>query len=227
MVAIFMAVMFLGFILIDLALQKVAAHRKVATLALAGTAGQASWKAPDWKLPEGVYVAGGHSWLQPKVNGEVALGADELLGYALGNASEVILPRVGVRVRKGDPLFHLALDGGVLTVESPVEGKVVSVNERLKELPTLVVEEPYKSGWVCSVLPVGSESSKSSALSGSRAIAWLDREFCRFSDFISGQATYDLALGTTSQDGGLAASGSLAHLDPGVLSAFENQFLSS
>jgi glycine cleavage system H protein len=232
MVAIFVALLFLGFILTDLLVQRIAARRKQEVRPLAGAATPASpqplsWSAPRWEVPEGVYVANGHSWLRPEADGRITLGADPFLGYALGSARNVVLPRVGAWVKKGDPLFHLALHGGSLTVPSPVEGVVAGVNGRLEERPGLATEEPYSSGWVCSILPDRPRSALSSLPSGSRAAAWLDREFRRFCEFVSGQASHDLALGATSPDGGLAAPGCLSYLDPGAWTAFEAQFLRS
>lgn len=232
MVAIFVALMFLGFVLTDLLVQRIAARRSEGALAVGGAvspglARELSWAATRWELPEGVYVAEGHSWLRHEAKGEIALGADEIVGYALGNVSDVILPRVGARVNRGDPLFHLALKGGVVTVVSPVEGKVSAVNHLLNNQPGLVTEQPYGKGWVCSVIPLRPKEALATMLSGSRAAAWLDREFRRFCDFISGQPTFDLALGPTSLDGGLAAPGCLALLGPAARIAFENQFLRS
>ncbi len=229
MVAIFVALMFLGFVLTDLLLGRIAARRAAAAMPLeplssilAPPGGAA---ASRWELPEGVYVAGGHSGLRPEASGGVTLGADKFLGYAWGNVRSAILPRVGARVKKGDPLFHLALDGGIVTVTAPVDGKVSRLNHRLRERPELVTEQPYGAGWACTVLPDRPGSALSSLLSGPQAVAWLGREFQRFCDFVSGVANYDLALGATSPDGGLPAPGCLAYLDPGASAAFEKQFL--
>jgi len=231
MVAIFVALMFIVLILVDLVVQRVEARRGEAALRLGGagvaarTAAWRSGRGERWALPEGVYLAGGHSWLRPQAHGELALGADALVGYALGRVGSVILPRVGAWLKKGDPLFHLALEGGVLTVSAPVSGEVVAVNDRLKERPGLVAEEPYGNGWVCALAPACLEKESRGMLVGSQAAAWLDREFHRYREFLSAQAAHDLALGATSQDGGLPAPGCLAHFDPGVWSAFQQQFL--
>lgn len=231
MVAIFVALLFLGFILADLLVQRVAARRNQGVRSREGAATPVSpplsWSAPRWEVPEGVHVASGHSWLRPDADGGITLGADPFLGYVLGSVRHVVLPRVGAHLKKGDPLFHLALYGGSLTVASPVEGIVVSVNGGLEEQPGLATEQPYDNGWVCSILPDRPWNAFSGIVSGSRAAAWLDREFRRFCEFVSGQASHDLALGVTSPDGGLAAPGCLGYLDPGAWAAFEVQFLRS
>ncbi len=232
MVAIFVALMFVGLVLTDLLVQRIEARPGEATLRLAGVAipgmpGEVSAAATRWDIPEGVCIAGGHSWLRPAVHAGFAVGADELVSYAVGSVTGVIPPRVGVRIKKGDPLFHLAFAGGVISITAPIGGKVIAVNGDLEKRPSLVTEQPYSEGWVCSVLPDRPENPLSGVLAGSRAAMWLEREFRRLSDFISNQATYDLALGATSPDGGLAASGCLAYLDPGVSAEFQAQFLRS
>jgi hypothetical protein len=54
---------------------------------------------------------------------------------------------------------------------------------------------------------------------------WLENEFVRFREFIFAQISPDLALGVTSQDGGLPAAGCLGELGPKAWSAFETTFL--
>lgn len=74
MVAIFVALMFVGFILTDAIVQKVAAQRAARALAparapAAAREGIASWVA----VPEGVYLSEGHAWTLPLQEGVYGL----------------------------------------------------------------------------------------------------------------------------------------------------------
>lgn len=231
MVAIFVALMFIGFILVDIIVQKLEARRAQAAWNLTTGDVLAQLTAPgpgtigQWAVPEGVHVSAGHAWLKPGQHGNFQAGADALVSHALGTVGRIILPSVGARLEAGDALFHLELDGRVLTVTSPVAGRVISVNGRLRDRPSLVTDSPYNEGWVCSLSSVRPQEERGTVRWGEKAAAWLQQEFERFHEFISVQRSPDLAVGLTSQDGGAPASGSLAQFDAKVWNTFEREFL--
>ena len=236
MVAIFVALMFIGLVLIDLLVQRLEARR--------ARTGEFAWNlargderplslaqrqaAPaPWSVPEGVHVSEGHAWFRSEGQSELLTGADALVGQVLGTASSVIPPEVGSQVKAGRPLFQVKVNGRVMALASPVTGTVVAVNRRLKECPGLVADEPYGEGWVCAILPTLPELKEGAAewQSGTRAAAWLELEFDRLRKFVLGQIAPDPALGLTSPDGGLPARGCLTQFDGSVWSAFEREFL--
>lgn len=154
MVAIFVVLMFLGFILADLVLQKVEARRAALALVPAGggIASRRSSLRPAirdaWPtLPEAVYLSEGHSWLRPRPSGVFRIGPDALVGQALGSVTRVVPPKVGSEVWAGTPLFQMEAGDRVLTVAAPVSGRVVEVNPELQDRPELAVSEPYGAGW--------------------------------------------------------------------------------
>ncbi|MBZ5545941.1 MAG: glycine cleavage system protein H [Acidobacteriia bacterium] len=228
MVAIFVALMFVGFILTDAIVQKVAVWRAARALAPARATAAARDGAASWvELPEGVCLSAGHAWTLGLQEGAVRAGADSLVGRALGAVSHISFPKVGSAVREGELLFRLELDGRSLAVPSPVTGRVTSVNPRLEKQPELVAQDPYGKGWVCSVVETSPAHEDESRRFGVRAAIWLEREVARFQEFIALQMTPDLALGVTSQDGGVPTAGVLAQFDSEVWKRFEREFLQS
>jgi glycine cleavage system H protein len=218
MVALFVALMFIGFIMIDAILQKVEAARALrATAPRPG--GRESWIA----VPEGVHLSPGHSWALPMQEGTVRAGADSLVARALGAVSGVTLPRVGDWVKAGSPLFRMELHGRSITIPSPVSGRVAAVNESLREQPGIVATDPYGKGWVCSLEL--SQPTLHMMPFGRKAALWLEQEVASFQEFLSTRLTPEYAVGVTSQDGGLPVTGALAHFDAEAWAAFERQFL--
>jgi glycine cleavage system H protein len=231
MVAIFVALMFIGLILLDVLIQKLEERRTARARILSAdevlsqlTKGRG--RLGDWvSVPEGVYLADGHAWALPQEKGTVRAGADGLISRALGHVSRVTLPNVGDEVPAGMPLFHLELNRRVLTVASPVSGRVVAVNRQLQERPGLVAEDPFGAGWVCSVVPTRQAHENGTMRCGATAAKWLAREVARFREFISARLAPDLALGLISQDGGAPVPGCLARFDAGAWIDFEREFL--
>jgi len=230
MVAIFVALMFVSLILVDLLMEKAHARRLARSLAtervmprrLPFNLGDLDHWPP---LPEGVYLTEGHTWLLPQKQGAFRAGADSLIALALGAVGRVAPPKVGQDVLEGAPLFQLEREGRVLTVPSPVTGRVISVNGELQDQPDLVVRDPYGEGWVCSVLPTRIHQDKPVMRAGAKALAWLEREAGRFSEFLWVRFPSEIELGATIQDGGVPAPGVLTDFDASAWDAFEREFL--
>jgi glycine cleavage system H protein len=225
MVAIFVALTFVGLVLTDLVLEKWRAHQAVRrTLA---TSVNLRWPELDaWcQLPAGVHLSPAHAWFKPDPTGGLEVGADALIAHAIGIARRVVLPKVGDQVTVGQPLFRLEDNDRGIMVPSAVTGRVLAVNSRLADHPELLSSDPYGRGWVCYLSPPQRGEHTTALHFGEKAILWLKNEFVRFREFIAAQAVPDFALGLTSQDGGLPAVGCLAELAPTAWRAFEAEFL--
>jgi glycine cleavage system H protein len=224
MVALFVALMFVGLVLTDLGVQKWNARQaarsteRPADDAVIGT-------DAFWQVPEGVHLSDVHTWFRPDPTGGLEIGADTLIAEAVGSVQRIALPRAGDEVIAGQPLFRLEQDDRTLTIPSTITGKVMAVNSRLQNQPTLLNSDPYSSGWICRIIPTTVGMMTPNVRFGEKAIMWLESEFARLREFLSVQIRPEFALGATSQDGGLPTSGCLIDLDKAAWSAFENEFL--
>ena len=213
MVALFVALMFIGFLLTDAIVQRV------------GRKSPASGE-PAWEIPQGFYLFEGHSWSHPDSSLGVRVGVDALVAHALGVVEKVTLPTLGEMVKAGQPLFRLERQGRGLIVRSSTTGRIVALNTRLGKHPDSVAKDPYGSGWICAITPTQSDGGLGGMCYGQKAANWLEREFHRFREFLSVQVSPDLASDVTYADGGLPAIGSLAELPLRGWGAFEETFLS-
>jgi len=212
MVALFVALMFIGFVLTDAIVHRVGRKAPASVV-------------PVFDLPQGFCLFEGHSWSRPDSSVGVTVGADALVAHALGVVEKVALPKLGQVVKAGQPLFRLERQGCGLNVRSSITGRVVAVNTRLGNRPGSVAKDPYGSGWICAITPTQLDNSPSGMRHGQKAVNWLEQEFCRFREFLSMQVSPDLAVDVTYADGGLPATGSLAELPLAGWSAFEAAFL--
>ncbi len=207
MVALFVAAMFIGFVLLDRFVQSPRTQR-------------AAVSAPadlNWSVPKGFYLSEGHTWSHPDSSMGVRVGADALVAHALGAAEKVVLPRLGQLVKAGQPLFGLERQGRDLKIPSSITGRVVALNTDLGKRPELVAEDPYGSGWICAITPTEPNGASSSMPSGEKAVLWLEQEFHRFREFLSMQISPDLAVSLTFPDGGLPVVGSLHGLESAAI----------
>jgi glycine cleavage system H protein len=216
--------MFISLVLTDLGVEKLQAWQMARATR---PAARVMAFAPEMycQVPEGVHLSGAHTWFRPDPAGGLEIGADSLITYAMGAVRRIVLPKPGEQVTAGQPLFRLEHKGRAVTIPSTITGRVMAVNTRLVNQPELLSSDPYGSGWICQLTPTRVEDAAPRMRFGEDAVVWLENEFGRFREFILGQISPDLALGVTSQDGGLPAVGSLGELGPTSWRAFEANFL--
>ena len=88
-----------------------------------------------------------HEWL--KINGDVAIvGITDHAQSELTDIVFVELPEIGKEIIKGDELCVVESVKSVSEINTPISGKITSVNEKLEDTPETVNEKPYDDGWL-------------------------------------------------------------------------------
>ncbi|MBI3358213.1 MAG: glycine cleavage system protein GcvH [Nitrospirae bacterium] len=91
-----------------------------------------------------------HEWV--KVTGTKALlGISDFAQDALGDIVYLELPKVGVNVKAGTEITEIESTKTTSPMYAPISGKIVSVNETLKERPELINKDPYGEGWIAVI----------------------------------------------------------------------------
>lgn len=88
-----------------------------------------------------------HEWLRVEGN----RGTVGISDYAQGQLGDVVfvdLPAEGQEVTAGKPMAAVESVKSVSDVYAPVSGRVLRVNEELRQRPELVNEDPYGRGWM-------------------------------------------------------------------------------
>jgi len=98
---------------------------------------------------EGLYYSKDHEWV--KVEGDKAyIGITDYAQHSLGNIVYVELPEVGAELSAGDVLGVVESVKAAADVYTPVDGKVLEVNNAIVDDPSLVNNDPYGS-WMALV----------------------------------------------------------------------------
>lgn len=88
-----------------------------------------------------------HEWV--KIEEEKAIiGITYYAQRELGDVVYVDLPEIGKEIKRGEVIATLESVKTASEVYSPLSGKVIKVNEKLKEKPELINEDPYNNGWI-------------------------------------------------------------------------------
>jgi len=139
-------------------------------------------------------VSPGHTWLEPRRDGSLTVGVDEIASAILPSATAVDLPRRGMVVHKGDPIAVIHAGNRAVRIAAPADGVVDRVNRRLRRNPSLVKEEPYRGGWLFAIEPDDDDWKKLPA--GLRADTFILSERRRLARFVEEE------LGLAAADGG-------------------------
>ncbi|MBI3811955.1 MAG: glycine cleavage system protein GcvH [Nitrospirae bacterium] len=101
-------------------------------------------------IPEGLRYHTEHEWIRQE-NQTAVLGITHFAQDALGDVVYIELPEVGAEVRSGQEIGEVESTKTTSAVYTPVSGKILAVNEELKDKPELVNQDPYGKGWIVKV----------------------------------------------------------------------------
>ncbi|MFQ5874671.1 MAG: glycine cleavage system protein H [Dehalococcoidia bacterium] len=159
-------------------------------------------------VPEKLFFHQGHGWLKANRGNVVRVGMDDFAQRLVGRIAFVKLPEVGATLKQGERGWTLYVDDRAIDMLSPVEGKVVAVNEEVAYLdPQQVNQDPYGEGWLMEVEAPTLAANLTNLLSGELAKKWIER----VRENLTSRTGPNLGL--VYQDGGLPVESIAKNLD--------------
>ena len=90
-------------------------------------------------------------WIE--IDGNIAtIGIEKEKADELGSVSSIELPDAGKEVNKGDEVVTIETAKSVEKIKSPLSGKIVDVNETLKDNPEKLTEDPTGEGYLFKIM---------------------------------------------------------------------------
>ncbi len=105
----------------------------------------------DFSIPGGVFISKDHVWLNIEQPGNAKVGVDDFARKIIGNIDSVEFPNLGMEVYAGQNLFNIAVGGRKLAFASPISGKVIKINNNLKNEVDNLNVTTYSSNWICEI----------------------------------------------------------------------------
>lgn len=90
-----------------------------------------------------------HEWILIEGN-KVKIGISDFAQHALGDVVYISLPEEGDDIECGNPFADVESVKAASDIYSPVDGRIVAVNEELNDTPSLINEKPYDT-WIIEV----------------------------------------------------------------------------
>jgi glycine cleavage system H protein len=176
------------------------------------------------RIPEGIFFARSHTWLNIIPSGKVYMGVDDFVSRLLEKPQITFLNKVGDKIRKGDPIMLLKEDGRELTIHAPVEGEILAVNEPLLSMPEMMKDLLFSDGWAYLFKPKRPSELKDMLL-GEETRQWISEEFRRLRDVFTGISKHGEMVPALLQDGGTPVAGVMKQMPESVWNKFEREFL--
>jgi glycine cleavage system H lipoate-binding protein len=124
----------------------------------------------------------------------------------VGKINAIQLPGIGSTISQGDKGWTLKVDSKTIDMLSPVDGKVIAINEKIVNSPEDINKYPYVS-WLMKVESPRFSANKKQLLSGVVATKWMEEVRENLLSRMSPN------LGLVYQDGGLLVDGMAKSLD--------------
>ena len=179
------------------------------------------------RIPRGLFFSKNHTWTHLQRSGNAMVGLDDFLLHVTGEIKFRSFKKPDDFIRRGDLIAEIVQNGKILKITSPISGKIVSTNSKLKFNPGILNEDPYIKGWIYKIDPSGWIEETRSYFLADEAIAWSKREMIRFKDFLAesmNKYTPETSL-LILQDGGELCDQPLSELPDEVWQDFQKSFL--
>ncbi|MEA2090430.1 MAG: glycine cleavage system protein GcvH [Thermoproteota archaeon] len=97
-----------------------------------------------------------HTWAQITPEGNIRVGLSDYAQKHLEGIAYIYIESVGTEVKKMGTFGVAETWMFMFDLYAPVSGKIVKINENLKNEPHLINEDPYKEGWIIEIKPKNS-----------------------------------------------------------------------
>jgi len=142
------------------------------------SSGKSQEMPPARSAPDQLLYTPKHTWAQTTTEGNVRVGISDYAQKRLRGLAQVQIEPIGKELNKMEP-FGVAETWMLLfDLYSPISGKIAKINEKLREKPAMVNEDPYGQGWIVEIKPNNSLILKQEldGLMGAREYnKWVDK----------------------------------------------------
>lgn len=107
-------------------------------------------------IPEQMLYTPKHTWTQITPEGNIRIGVSDYAQRHLKGIAHIHLEPVGKEINQMEPFGVAETWMFMFDLYAPVSGKIVKVNENLKNEPYLINEDPYGEGWIVEIKPKNS-----------------------------------------------------------------------
>ncbi|MEM0075458.1 MAG: sulfurtransferase TusA family protein [Nitrososphaerota archaeon] len=87
-------------------------------------------------------------------SGIATVGVTSTLSWLCGRLQSVVFKEEGIIYNRGKTIAAIEGPKHFATVKTPVSGKLIETNPKLRESPWILNKDPYNEGWVAKIRPI-------------------------------------------------------------------------
>ena len=138
----------------------------------------------EFSIPGGVLISTGHCWASLAEDGTARIGLDDFARKLLGSIDTIDFPDIGMNVKAGQPLFSVNQSHRRAQFHAPLSGKVVEINEDLREDGAMLEEMSYGKNWICVIDGDDLDAELPRLKIGKSAVALFQEDIDRFQAYV-------------------------------------------
>ncbi len=112
-----------------------------------------------FNVKKGLLYAENDVWTELK-DGGARIGVTDYLQRTGGDVVFIDLPKEGTIFKRLDEVASYETIKSIISVASPLSGRVLEINARLNDSPELVNEDPYGEGWLVEISATHADEEK-------------------------------------------------------------------
>ena len=142
-----------------------------------------------FSIPGGVFISEGHCWAMVNPNGKVDIGIDDFAKKIIGKVDDIDLPNLGMEVQKGQHLFSILQKTHSIPFNSPVSGKITTVNKLLLDDLEQLDYSAYDKNMICSIEATNLENELKDLKIGQAAVDFFNEDISRLHEYVKKSVT--------------------------------------
>ena len=132
--------------------------------------------AAGFLFPDGLhYLVDEQVWARVEADGSATVGITSLGVHLAGEVYMCRPKSPGTEVTQGGGVAVVELAKSIVSVKSPLSGRVLEVNPLLAAEPERVHRDPYGQGWLARLQPADFESERHALLHGAAVVPAMER----------------------------------------------------
>jgi glycine cleavage system H protein len=109
--------------------------------------------------PEDLKYHKEHQWVRVEGNGAI-VGITDHAQDALGDIVYMEVPEIGRKIKADQEICEIESTKTTAAIFAPMSGTITRVNDKIKDHPEIVNQDPYGEGWILEIeMAVPSEIS--------------------------------------------------------------------
>lgn len=138
----------------------------------------------EFNVPAGIFVSKNHTWINIEMNGTARVGIDDFARKIISKIDAVELPKLNKEIKKGEPLFSIKKNSQVLSISSPISGRITLINTEHIEHPEWIASKPFELSWMCCIEPSNLSEELRSLKIGADSVSWYRKEIDKYSEIV-------------------------------------------